>query len=75
MEASNLPETEFKTMVIKMLKELRGRKGGLNENLNRNGKHKKGHRNQKKKQSEKKHTITEMNTLEGINSRLNEAED
>ena len=35
MEASNLPKTEFKIMVIKMLNELRGRMDEHNENLNR----------------------------------------
>ena len=49
METSNLPETEFKIMVIRMFNELRGRMDKLNENLNReNNKHKKGHRNHKK---------------------------
>ena len=35
MEASKLPETEFKIMVIRMLNELRGRMDEHNENLNR----------------------------------------
>ena len=34
MEASNLPETEFKIMVIRMLNELMGRMDEHNENLN-----------------------------------------
>ena len=42
MEASNLPDTEFKAMDTKMLKE-------LSENFNR----KKGHRHHKKRISQK----------------------
>ena len=48
MEANNLPETEFKIMVIRMLSKLRERMNEHNENLNRDSKHKKGHRNHKK---------------------------
>ena len=35
MEASNLPEMEFKIMVIMMLNKLMGRMDEHNENLNR----------------------------------------
>ena len=35
IEASNLPDTEFKTIVIRILKELSGRMGEFNENLKR----------------------------------------
>ena len=35
MEASNLPETEFKIMVIQMLNELMGRMDEHNDNVNR----------------------------------------
>ena len=42
MEASNLPETEFKTLVIRMLNELMERIDEHNESI------KKGHRNHKK---------------------------
>lgn len=45
MEASNLPETEFKIMVVRMLNELRGRMDEHNENLNSI---KNGHGNHKK---------------------------
>ena len=41
MEVSNLPETEFKTLVIRMPKKLRGRIDKLSENFNRDSKHKK----------------------------------
>ena len=37
MKISNLPDTEFKTMVIRMLKGLRGRMDELSENLKRWG--------------------------------------
>ena len=77
MEASNLPETEFKRMVIKMLNKLRGRMDEHNENLNRETVSiKKDIETIKKNQMEMENTITEMkNTLEGFNSRLDEAED
>ena len=45
MEASNLPDKEFETIVIRMLKELRGRMDEFSDNLD--SKHKKGHRNPK----------------------------
>ena len=62
METSNLSHTEVKTLVITMLKKLRGRMERLSENL--------------KIETEMKNAITEMtNTLEEINSRLNEAQD
>ena len=49
MEASNLPETKFKIMVIRMLNELMGRMDEHNENINREiVSIKKGHRNHKK---------------------------
>ena len=35
MEASKLPDTEFKTMVIKMLKDLRGGMDDPSDNLNK----------------------------------------
>ena len=35
MEASNLPDIEFKTMIIRMLKEPRERMGELREILNK----------------------------------------
>ena len=34
METSNLPDAEFKTLVIRMLSELRGRADELRENFN-----------------------------------------
>ena len=35
METRNLPDAEFKTLVIKMLNELRGRIDNLSENFNK----------------------------------------
>ena len=35
VEASNLPDIEFNSMVIKMLKEFRGRTNEISENLKR----------------------------------------
>ena len=58
IEISNLSDAEFKTLVIRMLSE-------LSENLN----------SIKKNQSEKKDTLIGIkNKLQGINSRVNEAE-
>ena len=41
MEASNLPDTEFKTLVIRMLNELRGKIDELGEKLHKDRNHKK----------------------------------
>ena len=41
MEAKNLLDAEFKTLVIKMLNELRGRTEELSKDFNRESKHKK----------------------------------
>ena len=70
IEASNLPDIDFKTMIIRMLKE-------LSEHFNKEiASIKKEIELIKKNQSEMKNTIPEMKTtLEGINSRLDEAED
>ena len=35
MERSNLPDTEFKTLIIRMLSELRRRVEELSENINK----------------------------------------
>ena len=35
MEATEIPDVEFKTMVIRMLKNLKGRMDDLSENLKR----------------------------------------
>ena len=73
MEVTTLSDIEFKIMVIKMLKELRDNHKEMTENyicmkneietIN-------------KKQEKNKQKILEIkNTLEGITSRLDEAED
>ena len=50
MEKSNLPDAGFKTLVIRMLNELRGRIDELSENINKeiDRKHKNGTRKYKK---------------------------
>ena len=63
METSNLVDVEFKTLVIRMLKEIRGRVGELTENFNSI---KKNVETIKKNQSDTKDTPTEMNNLQGI---------
>ena len=70
MEASNLPGTEFKKMVIRMLKDLR-------KNCNKEvASIKKDIVTIENNQSDIKNTICEMKNVQGgINSRLDEAED
>ena len=70
MEISSLPNKEFKAMVIKMFTEpgerIEEHSGNFNKELE----------NIKKNQLEQKNVLTEMkNTLEGINSRLEDAEE
>ena len=73
MEASNLPDTEFKKMVIRMLKEIGENFKEFIENYSST---KKDIETINKSQSEIKNTIYEMkNTLERTNNRLAEAED
>ena len=69
-ETSNILDKEFKTLVIRMLNELRGKEDELSQNLNGQLE------NIKKNQSKIKNTTTEVkNTLQGINSRVHGAED
>ena len=79
MDATKIPDAEFKTIAIRMIKALRGRMDNLRENVYKKTVSIKKDieiTHTKKKQSEMKNTISEMkNTLEGINSRLDEAED
>ena len=76
MEVNKLPDKEFKTLVIRMLNELRRRINDLSENFNKEIVNiKQDTETIKKNQSEVKNTITEIkNTLEGINIRFDEAE-
>ena len=77
MEICNPQGAEFKTLVIRMLNELRGRVNELCESFNKEiGNIKIEIQNIKKNQSEMETAITEMkNTLKGIHSREDEAED
>ena len=69
MEISNLPDKVLKTLVIKMLNRLRGKIDELSENFNKETEN-------IFKRSELKNTIIEIkNTLEGLNSRLDDAQD
>ena len=63
METNNLPDSEFKTVLIRKLSE-------VSENLNI----KKDVEIVKKNQSEMKDALTEMNNLQGINNRVDKAE-
>ena len=72
METSNLLDSGFKTLVIKMLSELKGRVDEVSENFDSI---KKDMKTIKKNESEMKDTLTEMkNNLLGVNSRGDEAE-
>ena len=63
METSNLLDTEFKTLVIRMLNKPRGRVEQPNENFNKEI-------GNKENQADMKNKITEMKkTSDGINIR------
>ena len=73
MEIGNLPEKEFRIMIVKMIQELRKRMEAKIEKMQEM--FNKALEELKNKQTEMKNTITEMkNVLEGINSRITEAE-
>ena len=82
VEIGNLPEKEFRIMIVKMIQDLRKRIEGnikkMQEMFNKDleefkNKHLEEFKN---KQTEMNDTITEIkNTLEGINSRITEAEE
>ena len=81
MEIGNLPEKEFRIMIVKMIQELRKRMEAkikkMQEMFNKDLEELKNKHLEelKKKQTEMNNTITEMkNILEGINSRITEAE-
>ena len=73
VEIGNLPEKEFRIMILKMIQELRKRMEARIERMQEMF-----HRDLeeiKNKQTEMNNTIIEVkNTLEGINSRITEAE-
>ena len=69
-EIGKLPEKEFRIMIVKMIKNLENKmekmQGLINKDLEE----------LKNKHTETNNTITEIkNTLEGINSRISEAEE
>ena len=69
-EIGKVPEKEFRIMIVKMIKNLESKtekmKASINKDLEK----------LKKKHAETNNTITEIkNTLEGINSRISEAEE
>ena len=60
-ETSNILDAEFKTLVIRMLNELRGRVDELSEKINKEIRNKKTElQSIKKNQSEMKNTFTEI---------------
>ena len=74
VEIGNLPEKEFRILIVKMIQDLRKRMEAKIENMQKMfNKHLEELKN---KQTEMNNTITETkNTLEGINSRITEAEE
>ena len=68
-EISKLPEKEFRIMIVKMIKNLENKMEKMQESINKDlGEFKNKH-------TETNTTVTEIkNTLEGINSRISEAE-
>ena len=68
-EIGKLPEKEFRIMTVKMIKNLENKMEKMQESID------KDLEELKKKHTETNNTITEIkNTLEGINSRISEAE-
>ena len=69
-EIGKLPEKEFRIMIVKMIKNLENKMEKMQESIN------KDLEELKNKHPERNNTITEMkNALEGINSRISEAEE
>ena len=65
-----LPEKEFRIMIVKMIKNLENKMEKMQESIN------KDLEELKNKHTETRKTVTEIkNTLEGINSRISEAEE
>ena len=68
-EIGKLPEKEFRIMIVKMIKNLKNKMKRMQESIN------KDLEELKNKHAETNNTITEVkNTLEGVNSRISEAE-
>ena len=69
-EIGKLPEKEFRIMIVKMIKSLENKMEKMQESIN------KDLEELKNKDAETNNTVTEIkNTLEGINSRISEAEE
>ena len=69
-ETGSLPEKEFRIMIVKMIQNLGNRMEKIQETFNKELKE------LKNKQTEMNNTINEIKTsLEGINSRITEAEE
>ena len=69
-EIGKIPEKEFRIMIVKMIKNIENKIEKMQESINKNlGE-------LKNKHTETNNTTTEIkNTLEGINSRISEAEE
>ena len=73
-EIGNLPEKEFRVMIVKMIQNLGNRMEAQIEKIQQM--FNKDLEELKNKQTEMKNRITEMkNTLEGINNRITEADE
>ena len=69
-EIDKLPEKELRIMIVQMIKNLERKMEKMQESIN------KDLEELKNKHAETNNTITEIkNTLEGINSRISEAEE
>ena len=69
-EIGKLPKKEFRMIIVKTIKNLENKMEKMQESIN------KDLEELKNKHTETKTTITEIkNTLEGINSRISEAEE
>ena len=68
-EIGKLPEKEFRIMIVKMTKNLESKMEKMQESINKS-------LEELKNKHAETNTITEIkNTLEGINSRISEAEE
>ena len=67
-EIGKLPEKEFKIMIIKIIKNLENKMEKMQESINNDLEERKN------THTETNNTITEIKNLEGINSRISEAE-
>ena len=69
-EVNKLPEKQFRKMIVKMIKNLGNKMEKMQESFNKDPEE------LKNKHTETKRTVTEIkNILEGINSRISEAEE